>query len=144
MRTYVIDTSVVVKWYNENDEKYVIQARQILQDLRYNKISIIVSDLLSIELTNVFLKGKSLVPSEIITLLQNFFSLPLIVKETSESQLSRAAVIAYKNKITVYDALYIALAESLSCQLISDDQKAHGKLEDDTVLMLKKYHSSKE
>ena len=38
-----------------------------------------------------------------------------------------------------YAAYFLALAQYEDCRLISDDQKAHGKITDGTVLMLEDY-----
>lgn len=139
MKTYILDTSVILKWYNQKDERYVEIAKQILQDFRNEQINLVVPDLTLVELANAFLKGKKLPIPEIDLLLANFFSLPLIIKEPSQVDLSRAIGIAEKYKITVYDALFVAFAQSGSCSLISDDEKAHGKITDGTVLMLSNY-----
>lgn len=142
MQPFVLDTSVIVKWYNQKEEKHVLQAKQLLSDFQNNKIGIIVPDLVGIELLNVFLKGKILETNEIKILLGNFYSLPFTIKETTETMLTKTAEIAKDYQITSYDALFIALAQIEDCQLISDDIKAHGKISDNTVIMLQDYSLS--
>ncbi len=139
MKTYIVDTSVILKWYNQKDEKHVKNAKQILHDFKNEQINLIIPDLALVELTNVFLKGKQLPIPEIHLLLANIFGLPLIIKEPSQTDLSKAVSIAELYKITVYDALFVAFAQSESCSLISDDEKAHGIITDGTVLMLSNY-----
>lgn len=139
MKKYILDTSVVVKWYNQEGKKRVIQATRILHDLKEAKIMIFVPELLKIELVNVFLMGKGLHPNEIRLLLANFFSLPIIIKESTEEVLHQTSIIAKDYSITAYDALFLALARIEECQLISDDIRAHGKIDNERVVMLTNY-----
>lgn len=139
MEKYILDTSVVVKWYNREGEKQVIRANRVLHDLKEGKIAIFVPELLKIELVNVFLKGKGLHPNEIKLLLANFFSLPITIKESTEEVLYQTSIIAHDYNITAYDALFLALARVEDCQLISDDVRAHGKINNERVVMLTNY-----
>ncbi|OGK51492.1 hypothetical protein A2966_01390 [Candidatus Roizmanbacteria bacterium RIFCSPLOWO2_01_FULL_41_22] len=139
MKVYVLDTSVVIKWYNRKAEKHVNQALSILNDLKENKINIVIPSLLIVELVNVFIKGKQLKASVIQDLTTSFFSLPLIMKEPTSELISQIPAISHQYKLTAYDSLYIAQALNENCQLISGDAQGHGKVTDGTVLMLKDY-----
>ena len=141
MKTYVLDTSVVLKWYNQKNEDCVNEALAVLMDLKNEAISIIVPNLLIIELINVFIKGKHLSIEEIQELTSSFFNLPVINKEPSIGVISKLSELSYKYNITAYDSLYLALAYEEECQLISADAKGHGKVHDDSVIMLKDYKS---
>jgi len=139
MEFYILDTSVVLKWFNTEGEQHTKKALQVLDDLKDQKISIVVPDLIIIELVNVFIKGKQLELKEIQRLITIFFALPLITKEPTESVLALVSDISYKYNLTAYDSLYVATAMEEGCQLISDDAKGHGKITDGTVVMLKDY-----
>jgi len=143
MITYVLDTSVALKWYNREDEEHVEQALSILNDLKNEKITIIIPNLLIIELANVFIKGKNLSIKEFQELISSFFTLPLINKEPTEGIISELPEISHKYDLTAYDSLYLATAKEENCQLISDDNKGHGKITDGTVLMLENYKPKK-
>lgn len=136
---YVVDTSVVVKWFNQKDELEVEKSRKIYNELISNKITIIAPDLLEIELLNVLIKSKVLSVTDIKVVIKNFLSLPLIVKQPTQTILELTADIAHRYQITAYDALFLATAHEENCQLISDDAKGHGKVTDGTVIMLKHY-----
>ncbi|MFQ6075506.1 MAG: type II toxin-antitoxin system VapC family toxin [Candidatus Bathyarchaeia archaeon] len=60
---------------------------------------------------------------------------------TSEELLDEAVRVATQHDITVYDALYIALARKLDVRLASTDENLYQKLRDttlkDTVLLIK-------
>lgn len=139
VKTYVLDTSVVLKWYNQENEKNTAPALQILQDFKEEKIDLIFPDLLPVEVANAFLKGKKLPAKEVKNIIRNLFALPVIIKEPTANAVLQAVELVEKTNITMYDALFIATAQIENCLLISDDQKGHGKFNKDVVMMLRSY-----
>lgn len=139
MDTYVIDTSVVLKWFNQENESSVETAYQIYKDMSENKIVLLVPNILVIELINALKKGKNMSVAIIKKSIQDIFSLPLVIKDPSQTVLEQTAEIMDNYNLTAYDALFIATAKDANCKLISDDTKAHGKITDGTVLMLNRY-----
>lgn len=139
METFAVDTSVIVKWYNQKNESHTEQAYQILLDLKAEKIEIIICDIAVVELLNVLIKSKSLPTNETKIAIEHFFSLPIIIKEPSQAMLQHTADIMETYNISAYDALFVAIAKEQGYKLISDDAKAHGKITDGSVLMLKDY-----
>lgn len=141
MEIYVVDTSVVVKWFNQEYETKVEIAHQIYKDMLGNKIILIIPSLLPIELINVFKKGKNMPVSAIKKRMQDFFSLPLVIKEPSQAILEQTVDTIETYNIAAYDALFVATAKVTECKLISDDTKSHGKITDGTVIMLEQYQA---
>ena len=141
METFVVDTSVIVKWYNQTNESHTEQAHQILVDLKAERITIIVLDIAALELLNVLIKSKSLSINKAKTIIKHLFSLPIVIKELSQATLEQTAEIMETYNIAAYDALFISAAKDAECKLISDDTKAHGKITDGTVIMLDQYRA---
>lgn len=139
VKTYVLDTSVVLKWFNQENEKNIFQALQILEDFKEQKIKLIFPDLLLVETANAFLKGKNLPIKEVKNIVKNLFALPVIIKEPTPSTIMRAVEMVEKKGITVYDALFAATAQIENCLLISDDKKGHGEFNKNVVMMLRSY-----
>lgn len=139
MESYVVDTSVVVKWFNQENESNVEAAHQIYKDMLDSKIILIAPSLLPIEIINALKKGKNMPVAAIKKSILDFFSLPLIIKEPSQTILEQTAEIMESYNIAAYDALFVAIAKDADCKLISDDTKAHGKITDRTVIMLEDY-----
>lgn len=140
MDTYVLDTSVIIKWYFTKNEAHTKQAQNILRDIKNEKLHIVIPSILAVELLNVFIKGKKLQFPEIQLLLSSFYTLPLTTIEPEELLLVETAKISQTYNIAAYDALFVALAREENCQLISDDSKAHGKITDGSVLLLQDYN----
>lgn len=141
MESYVIDTSIVVKWFNQENESNVEIAHQIYKDMLDNIIVLIVPNLIIIEIINALKKGKHASLGAIKKSIDDLFSLPLIIKEISQPILEQTAEAMETYNIAAYDALFVATAKNADCKLISDDTKAHGKITDGTVIMLDHYQS---
>lgn len=139
MKTYILDASVIVKWYASEREADLEAARQILFDLEQGKILAKVSDFLVHELANALIKGKRLDGKKTIDALKLFFKTKVEVIPTDFSLVKIAVPLAIKYNLTFYDAVYVALAKSLKCQLVSANPKCHGKIKDGSVVSLKVY-----
>lgn len=139
MSTYVLDTSVVIKWFNQKNELHTRQARRIFDDLQSEKINILIPNLLLLELLNVLMIGKKTPIAETNFALDKLFELPLNIVDVHLSLLKITAELMQQYNMTSYDAYFLALAQYEDCKLISDDQKAHGKIKDGSVVMLEDY-----
>lgn len=139
MVTYVLDTSVVVQWFHHSREKHVKEAARLGKDLQADRIRIILPDILPLELLNAFIKGKNAAPEKSYSMIANLFKIPITITEVSLPVLEITAVLMKQYGLTSYDAYFLALAQYEGCKLISDDQKAHGRINNGTILMLKDY-----
>lgn len=136
---YVVDTSVVLQWFHKSGELHPREARQILDDLRAGRIGISIPDMLPLELLNVFIKGKGLSVEEANKSLEDLFEMPVKIIGISLPILEESSRAMKQYNLASYDAYFLALAKYEDCKLISDDNKAHGKVKDGTVIMLDQY-----
>ena len=141
MDTYTLDTSVIIKWFNQENESKVEIAHKIYEDMLDDKIILTAPSLLTIELVNALKKGKKMLAPAIKEIIKNLFSIPIIIKEPTQAVLEQTAEIMEIYQIAAYDALFVAAAKDSECQLISDDVKSHGKINDGSVVMLEDYKS---
>lgn len=121
---YIVDTS---------------EARRILDDLKSGRIEIAVPDILPLEILNAIIKGKDLSTEEANKTLKNLLEMPIKIMEISLPVLEKTSKLMKEYDMASYDAYFLALAQYENCQLISDDQKAHGKIKDGSVIMLEDY-----
>lgn len=136
---YVVDTSVVLQWYNQAGELHTKEAKQILDNLRSGRIEISVPDILPLELLNVLIKGKGLSTDEANQILNDLFGMPIKIIGVNLPVLKISSKLMAQYNLASYDAYFLALAKYEECILISDDQKAHGKIKDEKILMLEDY-----
>ncbi len=119
-RRFVVDTSVVVKWYlPEGAEPRQREAASALDLLVTGQIELDAPTLVHYELGNVL--ARRLGRSE--ESYANFLALPVTIHALQSAVLLRAMTLAKERRILFYDASYLALAEALDVQLLTDDRK---------------------
>jgi len=123
---YVIDTSVVVKWFVEEKDSNI--ALEILEYYRLGKFTIIVPDLLVYEFVNVLRYNKSFNRSEKKECIDILYDLDLYFVSPYKTLIENAEKIAEEKDITAYDSIFIALAEEIKCKFITADEKLFRKV----------------
>ena len=117
MSAIVIDASVAVKWFLPEPQAHA--ARRVLKGRR----SLLAPDLIWAEVGNVLWKRcrRAELTHEVAQrILRDFKRFPL---ETyaAKTLLEPAWVLATQHRISVYDGLYLALAISRNCKLVTAD-----------------------
>lgn len=122
MKKYVIDTSVVVKWFseNENETENAVQLRQQLLD---GFCSITVPDLLIYELANALKHNPNLTMKEVKAALDSVFDMDIDIRKTDGLVVAHAIDIAFRFRVTVYDAYFMALSQIEKKPFITADYK---------------------
>jgi predicted nucleic acid-binding protein len=119
MTAYVVDASVVVKWFFP--EEYSVKCRELLSS--GNDLS--APSLIWSEAGNViwkrFRRGE-ISPAEARETVVDILQMP-VLDISSKDLLPSALEIAVAVGISVYDALYLSLALSRTCLMITADKK---------------------
>lgn len=139
MNTLVTDTSVFVKWLNQDNGQNLENADKILQEVKTGRIEIIVPELIKYELGNVLLKGKQLTPDQAYVSLGTAYSLPVTFVTESEQQAKETYKLAHNLGVSYYDASFMSLAKQYGATLITDNIKDQGKDSSIKVVALKDY-----
>jgi predicted nucleic acid-binding protein len=121
----VVDASVAFKWLiPDAAEDDVPAAKTLLVDHMEGRIEIAVPALLYYEVANILLFGRSKPPiDDALEALDDLLSVPLVVAAPAPETAGAALRIASRQSLSYYDAAYVALAESLDCNLITADQR---------------------
>lgn len=138
VRKLVVDSSVVVKWLNSQDEKYLNQADRILRDCEKKKVSLYAPELAKYEVGNALLY-KGLDDSLAKTSLATLYFLPIEFVPLSEKEATESLDIACKSNITYYDAVFVTLAKDIGATLVTDNPKHQKLVKGIKVISLKKY-----
>jgi len=132
---YVIDASVLTKWFVEHDEPDRDQALG-LKDLHVEGRSTIhVTELTFLEVLNAIRFGSRAKEEHGARAIAGLEELHLEVSNTDFQLLRKANAIAWAYKITIYDALYVALAEQLGYPLITSDDAMVRKLKGHSIVV---------
>lgn len=120
---HVIDASVVVKWFIEEEDSTKALA---LKQRHLNGQSLLIApDLLVCETANVLLSSNLFTVREAKRCLQNLYELEIDFMAPSPGLIALSIELAFVNQITIYDALYLATAKQFNIQLVTADRKLH-------------------
>jgi predicted nucleic acid-binding protein len=119
----VVDASVVAKWFFP--EVLTDQALLILDHWTSGSIDLVAPALMLVEVGNIIWKKQrtnQITKDEGEQAIQNLLELNLPTVE-GDAFLLRAYQLAHQYDRTVYDALYLAVAEGLGASFMSADQR---------------------
>jgi predicted nucleic acid-binding protein len=114
---YVVDTSVVMQYLLT--ETYTSHAIVLVKQLQQGA-QLCIAEFCLLECAKVRFQGMS--QTEADQLLVELLALPLEIMRVG-NLLACALQIGLSNQLAVYDSFYIALAESLSCPLVTVDRR---------------------
>lgn len=112
----IVDTSVALKWFLPEEGSEA--ARDLVQ-----RESVGSPDLLFYEFSNVLSCQRGLSLEEVQRLLDLLYQLDLQVFLLPQKGFRRAVEISRKFGLSVYDASFVALAESMEIDFITADRK---------------------
>jgi predicted nucleic acid-binding protein len=124
----ILDASVVVKWFSE--EEYTEKALEIRERIRMREERVIVPDLLLYELANALKFNPSFDANDVSDALTSIFDMDLDIVTPIPEIINSAVTLAFEYNITVYDAFYIALAKDLELTFITADRRLYERVRD--------------
>ncbi|MEX1112614.1 MAG: type II toxin-antitoxin system VapC family toxin [Candidatus Andersenbacteria bacterium] len=118
----VIDASIALKWFHQ--EKNTDEAVEIQKAINDGTITGIVPDLIYYETANVLVRGIGKKEDAIVEAMEILADMVWNVVPPDRVLLQSAIELALQHdKLSVYDAMYIALAVSRQAKLITADKK---------------------
>lgn len=136
--SYVVDSSVIVKWISSEGELLLKQSDLLLEHTRRRSYTLLAPELAKYEVGNAILRKTFLLPQK-IACLENLATLPLQYIPLSADDAIKSLEIAQHHTITFYDAVFIVLAKRSGCPLITDNPKHQQKTKEVKVIPLKDY-----
>ena len=113
----IIDTSVALKWLNQDNEKNAEEADKILTQARSGQIELLAPELIKYEIANALLFSKKISKKDIDYLLNIFYMLPITFINDSPDLAKEAYNLAADLHITYYDASFMSLAKQYDAHL---------------------------
>jgi predicted nucleic acid-binding protein len=124
-REVVLDSSVVVKWFSQ--ETKTDDALKIRDAYTEGSIELTVTEILIAEVANALRYKPDFNTEKLNCALSSLFSLHMNIVHLNESIMSTATKIAYEGKITLYDALPVAIAKERKTVCITADEETQYK-----------------
>ncbi len=137
---FVVDASVILKWFSHDREGHLEKALQLREDFKIRKIDLFSPDLLIYEVTNVLRIKRILTDVLISRAIDSVFAMDLLVP-VNHRIMDNALKLAREYRITLYSSVYISFARYCGCYLISADKKFYQKMKDvPGILYIKEYN----
>jgi predicted nucleic acid-binding protein len=119
----VSDANVAIKWFHAEGEGEVEEARALLDAHRSREIGIAILDLTPYEVGNALMRGRAGASAEqAATVIAALGDVCISVGPDAED-FRRATALAERHDLTLYDATYVAIAESHGAELATLDQE---------------------
>lgn len=124
---YVIDASVAVKWFMHAEDS-ALQALA-LRSAHVKRLAVLSApDLLVYEVVNALRYSPAFNEDQVAQATSSLFGLELELVAPNATVTKRAARLAAAAGVSLYDAVYLALAEAQCCLLVTADDKLCRKL----------------
>ena len=118
---YVVDTSVVLKWFVQSDEKDWQPARELREAYVQKRCSVSCPEFLALELANALKTGRNFTAAEINIIAESFRALDIVLESLQWSTLERAIDLAATFGTAVYDSYFLASAIDSNGVLVTAD-----------------------
>ena len=142
-RKYVLDASVIIKWYYYKKESDLEVADYIHEKVARNEIMIISPDLMIYEVLNFFVFKLGIPAAKIEDIITDLNDIIIIINTDIAIQ-KKAFALSRIMKNSIYDSLYLSLSHSLDCPLITADRKLKqdAQKENCSILLLSEFKSA--
>lgn len=134
----IVDASVAFKWFEPNEQDHS-KALQLWDLHTQNKLKIAVPDLILYELTNAWMTKGSIELEQVKINLHVLEEASLEIIPINFILISKATQFSKKYHVSVYDSIYVVLAEEKKCLLVTADKKFVEKINLSFVKLLEAY-----
>ncbi len=123
-KRYMLDTSVIVKWYYRKNEEDLNNASIIYSKLQSENFIFFAPDLMVYELLNICRAKMELTQTRISNIIAELYDL-IIILGVNKKIFLHAFIIARELNISFYDSIYLSLTEDLDAVLVTADKKLY-------------------
>ena len=120
----ILDASVIAKWFLIEDS--TDKALKIREEYIEGNRDIAIPDLLLYELANL-LRYKDFKEEDVKKAVSSILNMDFFIATASHTLLERSIEISLECDITIYDATYVALSDSLGMDMITADVRLFEK-----------------
>ncbi len=131
----VVDSSVAFKWLHRLEESNVDAANALLNEHEWGSVLITAPAGLYAELANA-LRYSSLPQADVLDLVDTLGEYRIELVPATPARLGAAIRLSYRYDMSVYDALFLALAEELGCPLFTADRRAFAGIDSSVDIRL--------
>lgn len=123
---YVVDASILVKWFlPESDSDLALQLKTAHLHGTY---TLVVPDLALYETLNALRYRPHVTSDDLASYVHALYDIGLDIVEPLPETLAAAGQLALRYHLTIYDACYVALAQSLGLRYVTADRRLVDRL----------------
>ncbi|MDA4118778.1 MAG: type II toxin-antitoxin system VapC family toxin [Thaumarchaeota archaeon] len=130
-KEYVVDSSVVVKWFLLESGSDI--ATRLRDDFATGRASLSVPTLLFYEVMNAIRSSKLFGEADLAMVAGSLSKYKFGIWRPRGRLLEWTGELSLKEDVTVYDSCYVALAQRLGTKVITEDSELLQKFPDDTL-----------
>lgn len=123
MNNYVIDASVVFKWFVLENEENFEQSREVFQKLKAGELVLFAPNFLLVEIANILYWKQKFLNEDVELVLKKLINSGINFADCPANNIPDVFKIMSDYKLTAYDSIYLWLAKDRGLKLISVDQK---------------------
>ncbi len=118
----VIDSSVVYKWFNAQDEAHVTSALSLAEEHQAGTLLLAAPAHMPAEVINA-LRYSDVAEGDLQLAAEGLDAAEIVIAPLDGELLAGAVVVATRYDLTIHDALFAALAIQIGCELVTADRK---------------------
>jgi len=130
----ILDASVIVKWFTREEKRE--EALRYREMFINDKIEIVVPDLILYEIGNALRYNPSFNDEDVRLAVRSLIDLGINIIIPTTEILDMAINLAFKYDTTLYDSVYLALAEILNDTLVTADKNLYDKTKEKNIKIL--------
>jgi predicted nucleic acid-binding protein len=127
---YVLDTSVIIKWFSYSQENDLEAAQRLRSQILTGECLVTIPDLVLYELSNALRNNPRFDSLDVKDAIKSLIDMDFLVRPAEQQVMEQAIDLAGRFDVTVYDAYFLALAESEKINLVTADYKFFDKVKD--------------
>jgi predicted nucleic acid-binding protein len=132
---YVLDASVAVKWFAERTEEDRHRALAIRARHVAGRVHLFAPWSLPLEVANALRFSHRFPEADVIAAVQTLDDLGLDIRPIGVDLLRKTVAIAFAYQLTLYDAVYVALAEVVGFPLLTADEILLKKMKGHSIVL---------
>lgn len=129
-QVFVIDASVAVKWYVK--EELRDKALRLREDFLSEIIDLEAPGLILYEVGNAIRYHPGATDQECARAVKELRNLGIAIRELDDATLGAAAKLAFREKLTFYDAAYLSLARAIEATYLTADKELYDQLSEES------------
>lgn len=130
-----VDSSIAFKWFCSDDEPSVDEALALFAEHRAGRVTLVAPAHLPAEVLNALAMSKRATGEQLAVAAEGLAAAEIVYPAWDESLLATACRLGRGHRMTVYCALFPALAVELGCELVTAD-RAQARVHDCPVRLL--------